>query len=661
MKEKNRFLALLLAMVMALGLMIPAAAAENPAPAEDNSGKIVILHTNDVHCGIDQVTKDDAITGIGYAGVAAYKAEMEAAYGASSVTLVDAGDAIQGGPIGTLTKGSAIVEIMNKTGYDLAIPGNHEFDYGMDNFLSLATEKAEYSYICSNFTDLDGKAVFEPYKMLPYGDVKVAYVGIDTPETFVKSTPTYFQNDKGEYIYSFQQGNDGKDLYAAVQKAVDAAKAEGADYVVALGHLGDAGSTDVWKAQTVIANTAGIDAFIDGHSHEQIEKTVPNKDGENVVWAQTGTKLAAIGKLVIDTKTGEITNELVTGYDKQDEAVAAFVKEKNDAFEAELKKVVAKSEVELTTKDAEGNRLVRSGETNLGDLCADAYRVMLGADVAFVNGGGVRADIAAGDITYEDIINVHPFGNEACLVETTGQKILDALEFSASKYPDENGGFLQVSGLTYTINAGTPSSVTTNDENEFTGVTGDYRVTDVMVGEEPLDVNKTYTLASHNYMLKSGGDGFVMFKTDKLLKDSVMIDNAVLINYIVDELGGNVTAGQYGEPAGRIKIVAAPAVEQPEEPAPEEKPEEPAPAEPAPEVKPEEPAPADKLAEPAPEEKPAGSANTYEVVKGDCLWNIAQKFYGAGADWTIIYEANKDTIKNPDQIWVGQILVIPAK
>ena len=390
MKEKNRFLALLLAMVMALGLMIPAAAAENPAPAEDNSGKIVILHTNDVHCGIDQVTKDDAITGIGYAGVAAYKAEMEAAYGASSVTLVDAGDAIQGGPIGTLTKGSAIVEIMNKVGYDLAIPGNHEFDYGMDNFLSLATEKAEYSYICSNFTDLDGKAVFEPYKMLTYGDVKVAYVGIDTPETFVKSTPTYFQNDKGEYIYSFQQGNDGKDLYAAVQKAVDAAKAEGADYVVALGHLGDAGSTEVWKAQTVIANTAGIDAFIDGHSHEQIEKTVPNKDGENVVWAQTGTKLAAIGKLVIDTKTGEITNELVTGYDKQDEAVAAFVKEKNDAFEAELKKVVAKSEVELTTKDAEGNRLVRSGETNLGDLCADAYRVMLGADVAFVNGGGVR-------------------------------------------------------------------------------------------------------------------------------------------------------------------------------------------------------------------------------------------------------------------------------
>ena len=214
-----------------------------------------------------------------------------------------------------------------------------------------------------------------------------------------------------------------------------------------------------------------------------------------------------------------------------------------------------------------------------------------------------------------------------------------------------------MSGLSYTIDASIPSSATTNDENEFTGVDGAYRVTDVMVGDQPLDVNKTYTLASHNYMLKNGGDGFVMFKTDKLLKDSVMIDNAVLINYIVDELGGNVTAEQYGEAAGRINIANAAAPEEkPEEPAPEEKP-----AEPVPEEKPAEPAPEEKPAEPVPEEKPAVSPNTYEVVKGDCLWKIAQKFYGTGVEWNTIYEANKDTIKNPDEINVGQILVIPAK
>lgn len=556
MKQSKKVLSLLLAMIMVFAMVLPAAADEaaKPISAEVEEGKIVILHTNDVHGSIDQKLNEEAVTNIGYAGVAAYKAEMAAQYGETNVTLVDAGDAIQGEAICSLTKGSVAVEIMNKVGYDLAIPGNHEFDYGMDNFLDLAKNKAEYPYLCCNFTDLEGNAIFDPYKILTYGDVKVAYVGIDTPETFTKSTPTYFQNEKGEYIYSFQQGNSGKDLYAAVQKAVDAAKAEGADYVVAMGHLGDNGSTEEWKAQTVIANTNGIDVFIDGHSHEQIEKTVANKDGQEVVWAQTGTKLANIGKIVIDTTTKEITHELVSGYAKQDEDVAKFVKEKNDAFEAQLQEVVATNEVLLTTKDANGTRLVRSGETNLGDLCADAYRVMLGADVAFVNGGGVRADIAAGNVTYQNIIDVHPFGNEGCVVETTGQNILDALEFGSKNYPEESGGFLQVSGLTYTIDATIPSSVTMNDEKEFVSVDGDYRVKDVMVNGEPLDVNKTYTLASHNYMLKDGGDGFVMFKNDKLLKDCVMIDNAILINYIKDELKGTVTAEQYAEPQGRITI-----------------------------------------------------------------------------------------------------------
>ena len=567
---KKKVLSLVLAAAMVMGLAAPALAAE-----ESESGKIVILHTNDVHCGIDPVTDEEtgAVTNVGYAGVAAYKAEMEAQYGAENVTLVDAGDAIQGGPIGTLSKGSYIVDIMNEVGYDFAIPGNHEFDYGMDNFLTLAKEKAEYTYLCCNFTDLEGNAVLDAYKVVDYGDVSVGYVGIDTPESFTKSTPTYFQDAEGNYIYSFSQGNEGADLYAAVQKAVDAAVADGADYVVALGHLGNEGSTDVWTSKSVIANTTGIDVFIDGHSHETYDETVQNKDGEDVVLAQTGTKLANIGKVVIDTKTGDITAELVSGYEKQDETVAAYVAGVNEEFAGVLQEVVAKSDVALTTLDpATGERAVRNAETNLGDLCTDAYRVLLGADIAFVNGGGIRADIAAGDITYEDIINVHPFGNEACLVETTGQDILDALEMGARLYPEENGGFLQVSGISYTIDASVPSSVVLSDEGEFVKVDGDYRVKDVMVGDEPLDVTKTYTLASHNYMLKSGGDGFVMFKDDTVLKDCVMIDNQVLINYIVDELGGVVSA-DYAEPQGRITIVNADsAAETPEEPAEPEAP-----------------------------------------------------------------------------------------
>ena len=553
MKEGKKLLSLSLAAAMTLGLAAPAMAAEETTAPEQ--GKIVILHTNDVHCQIDQAKEEDgSISAIGYAGVAAYKAEMAAKYGAENVTLVDSGDAIQGGPIGTLSKGSYIVDIMNEVGYDLAIPGNHEFDYGMDNFLSLAKDKAKYDYLCCNFTDLNGKSVLDAYKLVEYGDVTVGYVGIDTPESFTKSTPTYFQNDKGEYIYSFSQGNEGKDLYDAVQKAVDDATKAGADYVVALGHLGNEGSTDVWTSKSVIANTTGIDVFIDGHSHETYDETVKNKSGEDVTLAQTGTKLANIGKVVIDTKTGEVTSELVSGYDKQDEGTAAYIAKVNEEFAGVLQKVVAKSDVALTIKDpATDKRAVRNAETNLGDLCADAYRVMLGADVAFVNGGGVRADIAAGDITYEAIINVHPFGNEACLVETTGQDILDALEMGARLYPEENGGFLQVSGLSYNIDPSVPSSVVLSDEGEFVKVDGAYRVTDVKVGGEPLDLSKTYTLASHNYMLKSGGDGFVMFKDDKLLKDSVMIDNAVLINYIVDELDG-VVSDAYADPKGQGRI-----------------------------------------------------------------------------------------------------------
>ena len=635
-RVQSKIMALLLAVVLAVGLVLPAAAAAagsaSGAPEVDLEGKIVILHTNDVHCGIDQVVKDDKVTNIGYAGVAAYKAEMEAAYGADNVTLIDAGDAIQGGNIGTVSKGAYLVDIMNEVGYDLAIPGNHEFDYGMDNFLALAKDSADYTYLCCNFTDAKGEPVFDSYKVISYGDVKVAYVGIDTPETFTKSTPTYFQNEAGEFIYSFAEKNNGKDLYDAVQKAVDAAKKDGADYVVAIGHLGDNGSAEEWKAQTVIANTTGIDVFIDGHSHEQIEKAVANKDGDDVVWAQTGTKLAAIGKVVIDTESGEITHELVPAADvaEQDEEVGKYVASIQAKFQDEMAKVVATSEVELTTKDADGNRLVRSGETNLGDLCADAYRAVGEADIGLMNGGGIRADIKAGEVTMGNILDVYTFGNEVCLAEITGQQLLEALEMGARNYPEENGGFIHVSGVTYTINEEIPSPVVTDEAKMFVKLDGPNRVTDVTVGGEPLDLEKTYTVCGHNYMLQNGGDGFAMFgKNINVLRPGMMVDNAGLVQYIVDDLGGKITAEQYGESAGRITIKKA-------------------------ETKPE-PEP-----QPEPEPTPEPAEGTYTVVRGDNLSKIAHNQYGDSSKWRVIYEANKNIISNPNQIWPGQTLVIPA-
>lgn len=518
--------------------------------------KIIILHTNDVHCQIDQKkNKDGIVTNIGYAGVLAYKKEMENLHGINNVTLVDAGDAIQGGPIGTLSKGEYIVDIINYVGYDVACPGNHEFDYGMENFLKLSTETSKANYICCNFRDLEGNPILSPYTLIKYGDLTIAYLGINTPESFTKSSPIYFQDENGNYIYDFAQGEKGQTLYKTVQKYVDEAIKEGANYVVAIGHLGDEGASEYWSSKSLIKNTYGIDIFIDGHSHEVYSEILKNKKGKNVLLAQTGTKLQNLGKITINTKNKKITSEFISNYKAQDEDAVNYIEGIKNKFSDVLQEVIAKSSVTLTTLDPTTHkRAIRNSETNLGDFCADAYRAMVGADIAFANGGGIRADIEEGDITYEEIINVHPFGNEICMIETTGQDILDALEVGACEYPIENGGFLQVSGLSYTIDPSIPSSVVFNERGQFVKVDGKYRVTEVMVGNEPLVLNKTYTLASHNYMIKNGGDGYTMFMDDKMIKDSVVIDNGALINYITENLNG-VISDEYKNPKGSGRII----------------------------------------------------------------------------------------------------------
>ena len=554
---RKKVLPLLLALAMVFSLAAPAFAAE----AEEDG--IVVLFTNDVHC-----TDDD---GSSYAAIAGYKAEMEVAYGVGNVTLVDNGDAIQGGVLGSLSKGSWIVDIMNEVGYDLAIPGNHEFDFKMDTFLDIVSNQAEYTYLSCNFMDLEAnEPVLEPYQIITYGDVDVAYVGITTPETLTKAAPAYFQNEDKEYIYGFCQGNDGQDLYDQVQDTVDAALAEGADYVVALAHLGVDPSSTPYTSTEVIANTTGIDVMLDGHSHTVVpSQSVENADGEKVLLAQTGTKAESIGKLVI-APDGTMTTQLVALADVDTTtegytAAMTFIEGIQALYNETADQVVATSGVELTVNDPDtGERAVRSAETNLGDLCADAYRVMLEADIGWVNGGGVRDNIAAGDVTYGDIIKVHPFGNLACLVEVTGQQILDALEWGSKDVGmGENGGFLQVSGLKYTINTAILSSAESDPEGNFAGVTAgcarrvsDVQVLDSETGEyAPIDPEATYTLASHNYMLKDGGDGYAMFGEDNItiLKDEIMVDNEVLIRYIQDELGG-VIGEEYANPQGQGRI-----------------------------------------------------------------------------------------------------------
>lgn len=520
--------------------------------AEDREA--VILYTNDVH---NAYQRNDEEGRIGYAALAAYRDALEAE--GRIVTLIDGGDAIQGEALGTLSKGAYLVDIMNETGYSLAVPGNHEFDFGMDTFLDLAENEAEYEYIACNFIDLrTGDPVFDAYKIVDYGGVRIGYVGICTPETFTKSTPTYFQDEDGSYIYSFAEGNDGQDLYDCVQTAIDDAKKNGADYVICVGHLGtDPGSTP-WTSYEVISNTTGMIAFLDAHSHSVIEgETVEDKDGNEVVLCSTGTKMTAIGELRVNLNTGEVSASLVTGLTEDDGDLLSFTDSIAAQFEDLLNEVVATADVELTINDPEtGERIIRTRETNLGDMCADAYRIITGADVAFVNGGGIRVSIEAGDVTYGDIIAVHPFGNMACVVEATGQQILDCLEMAYRDTPDaECGGFQQVSGLTCVVDTSIPSGVQLDDKGMFLGVEGKRRVSEVKIGGTSIDPEKTYTVASHNYMLKTGGDGLNMFMEDLLLQDEVMIDNQVLISYIQETLGGVISADLYGDPYGEGRIV----------------------------------------------------------------------------------------------------------
>lgn len=530
--------------------------------AEGTESKgVVILHTNDVHCGFEA---DDS--SFGAADLAAYKARLEDE--GYDVILVDAGDFVQGGVIGTLSDGEYPMQIMNELGYDVAVPGNHEFDYGMDTFFKL-TGEAEFPYLSVNFTDLrTDEKPFQAYTIIDAEQYRIAFVGLTTPETPTSSRPSNFQDEDGNFIYGFLGGDDGTALYTAVQNAIDAAYADGADYVFAIGHMGDYVYDDRWSSIAVFEHVSGLTGFIDGHSHSEIIGGGWDKNGNDVWLTSTGTKLQTIGQITITPERG-VNCELINKDDytvstdensaeyKAYQKMSDFIAGINEQYNELAGTVVARTDVELTVNDPEtGERAVRNSETNLGDLCADAYRVKTGADIGLINGGGVRANIAAGDITYGNIIDVQPFGNSLCVVEATGQQILDCLEMGAVHAPEENGGFMQVSGLSYTVNTYIPSSVTTDENGNFTGVDGEYRVKNVLVNGEPLDLEKVYTVASHNYLLLNGGDGMSMFKDCNMIAKEIALDNQALIDYITEDLGGTV-GEEYSDPrgSGRIAVV----------------------------------------------------------------------------------------------------------
>lgn len=607
----RKLLSILCSVLLIILLSIPVSAAN-----AEKSNDIVILYTNDTHAHIDGPLSFDTI--------GALKKNLEKQY--RYVLLVDAGDHLQGTAFGSMDQGASVLQLMNKAGYDLATPGNHEFDYGMDIFLERARE-AEFPYLSCNLYHQEdgvrGENLLESFQAYHFGKEIVAFIGITTPETIVKSTPAYFQDENGSFCYGISGGDDGQALYDDVQFAVDAIRRAGATKVIAVGHLGDDPSSSPWTSEEVIAHVSGLDAFIDGHSHSEVSgQQILGADGEPVLLTQTGEYLNNVGIMVIDYETGEIqsdlivcedilktvknkdgtessvvsghrlTSELYSGPEWVNDYTISFVKNQwINKVNQKLKQKIGESQVILDNYAEDGTRLVRKQETNTGDFAADALYYLfdqmdMNVDAAIVNGGGIRNQAVTGTMTYKTCKDIHTFGNIACLQTVTGQQLLDALEWGArfAGSDQECGGFLQVSGIRYQIDTDWPDS-TQKDGNGMWigGPTGGYRVHDVAIYDKEtdswraLELQETYRLAGYNYTLRNSGDGYNMFSSAVNVVDYVMEDYMVLANYAQSFENKTVLASNsplldkypgfgidYGTVNGSGRIVNAPTDHTPE-------------------------------------------------------------------------------------------------
>ena len=542
MKRRSKILAAVLAVCLTV-TMVPVISFAAETGASGLNDNIAVLYSGDINGGVD--------SNIGLAGMAAYANEMKTK--SRYVELVDVGNAVSGSVLASTSKGEYVVEALNAAGYTTAVPGAGEFSYGVSRLVTGLSKTASYQYVSCNFTStITGDTVFKPYRIAAYGDTKVAYVGISDPD-IMASYESYFKNSDGTYAYSFADGNDGKELYAAVQSAVDKAKGEGAQYIIALGSLRDTNDA-AYTAKSIIENTSGINAFINSNSGKALSgEQVRTKDGMYALLTSPGEGTKNIGVLTLSASDKTVSTQLISSYKLKDiktkDAIDTLTKE----YSGDLNEAFATTSSRLAATNGSGVRIVESSETNLGDLAADAYRTVTGADIAFVEASEIKADIAVGGMSYNDVMRALPGNKNISVAKVSGFDMLDALEMSARLYPNKNSGFLQVSGLTFDIQETVIPSVTVDGLGSFVSVDDDYRVTNVMINGKELDLMGTYTVAGTNDLLH-GKTGYTMLTNGPLTKVNVAVDNQALITYILNNLKGSV-GGAYSKSQMRIDSI----------------------------------------------------------------------------------------------------------
>lgn len=609
----------LLTAAMVMGLSVP-------AMAGDLDGKLVILHTNDIH-GRYETTEEQ----VGIAGVAALKDHYEDM--GAEVLLIDAGDFSQGTTLVNHDKGMRAVEYLIEADYDAVSLGNHEFDFGKDAVLNMtaALNAGGVPVLDANILE-DGteQAFFGDNMIVQKGDLTVGLFGLDTAETQTKAAPSSVAGL--DFL-------DKEEMFAVAQAQVDALKAAGCDYIVGITHLGVDEESAGRRSTELAAAVTGIDLIIDGHSHTELDGGM--MIGDTMI-TSTGCYMANVGTIVVDMKTKEETADLISAaeyaaeYGMYDETLTEMVAADMEEINAIYEGIFAETKVDLNGERDPG---VRNMETNLGDFSADAYLYAgreyakqagldMSVDVALSNGGSIRASIPAGEISMNTLYTVFPYGNTVVLVTVTGEELLEVLEASTFCTPTALGGFPQIAGAEYTVNTAVPyeNGEQYPDSTYYAPANPGSRVTITSVNGKPFHLDENYTVVVNSFQAE-GGDTYYALTEASFVHDTAIVDADALISY-VNSMDG-VIGKEYAEPQGRIKVVSEP-VEMPVVP--------------------------EKTAE---SETPVETVtNLYQVVAGDTLWKIAQKELGNGWQWRTIYEANRNVIKNPNLIYIGQELVV---